>query len=189
MSQQANPRSQTSIAGMVGALVVVVVLVLAWVGFRALTSENEATPVRTVDWRAWVEAGRSEQRLMVFAPEALPPGWRATSVDYVGGNDASWHVGLLTDAGKYVGIEEAQSSSERLVEQYVDEDAERGDDVTIGGETWETWTDAGGDYALVRSIEIGGRPYESLLVVGSAPAKEVRDFAASLSGGTVRLAG
>jgi hypothetical protein len=58
--------------------------------------------------------------------------------------------------------------------------------VTVAGETWQTWTDSGGDYALVRSVEVGGRPYESVLVGGSAPAATVKDFAATLRSGTVK---
>ncbi|HEY0905120.1 MAG TPA: DUF4245 family protein [Marmoricola sp.] len=189
MSQPGNPRTQRSFAGMAGALIVVVVLVLLWFGFRALTSENEPTPVRTVDWQAWVKSGRAEHQLLTFAPTRLPAGWRATSVDYAGGRDAHWHVGMLTDTGRYVGIEESTSSTDDLVEQYIDEEAERGEDVVVDGQTWQTWTDDGGDYALARSVEVGGRPYESVLVGGSAPAADIRDFVETLTTGSVRLAG
>lgn len=185
MSQPASsPRSQRSVGAMVAALVVVLVIVVIWV--RLAGPDEEQTPIRTVDWAAWVKAGRAEQQLMVFAPAELPDGWRARAVKYVGGNDAHWRLALLTDAGRYVGIEESRSSTRELVEQYVDEDAERGEDVTVAGETWQTWTDAGGDYAVVRSVELDGRPYESVLVVGSAPADEIRDFAGTLTAGTVK---
>jgi hypothetical protein len=186
MSQPVNPRTQRSVAGMVGALIVVVLIVVAVVVFRS--SGQEATPVKTVDWTPWVKAGRAEQQLMTFAPTTLPEGWRATSVKYISGNEAHWHLGLLTDAGKYVGIEESRASTEDLAEQYVDQDAVRGKDVTVAGEIWQTWTDDGGDYALVRSVEVGGRPYESVLVGGSAADSAIEDFAGTLIGGTVRLA-
>ena len=187
MSQTTNPRAQRSVAAMVGALIVVVTIGLVWV--KVGGSDEKPTPVHTVDWAAWVKAGRSDQLLMVFAPPRLPAGWRATSVQYSGGNNARWHVGMLTDTGKYVGIEESRSSTEDLVDQYVDQDAVRGKDVTAAGETWQTWTDAGGDYALVRSVEVGGRPYESVLVGGSAAPSSIRSFVDSLTAGTVRVAG
>jgi len=189
MSQPVNPRMQRSTAGMAGALIVVVLIVVGWVGFRALTSDKKPTPVRTVDWSAWVKAGRADQQLLLVAPDRLPSGWRATSVDYNSGHDPRWHLGLLTDHGKYVGIEESQSSTKDLVEQYVDENAERGEDVTVAGETWQTWSDSGGDHALVRSVEIGGRPYESVLVGGSASTSAIRDFVETLQAGEVRPAG
>lgn len=187
MSQAANPRTNRSFAGMVGALVVVVVLVVLVVALNS--SNDKPTPVRTVDWVAWAKAGRAEHELMLFAPEKLPAGWRATSVQYTGSVDARWHLGLLTGSGTYVGVEESRASTRDLVEQYVDQDAVQGKDVSVGGQTWEAWTDAGGDYALVRSVEVGGRPYESVLVGGSASPSAIRAFAASLTSGTVKPAG
>lgn len=187
MSQPTAARPPRSAGAMAAALVVVVLLVVGVVWFRS--SGEEDTPVRTVDWAAWVKAGRAEQQLMVFAPTALPKGWRATSVEYAGGTGAHWHLGMLTDTGKYVGIEESRDSTKDLVEQFVDENAVVGKDVEVGGQSWQTWTDSGGDYALVRSIEIGGASSESVLVVGSASPAAVREFAASLTGGTVKAAG
>lgn len=184
MSQTAPSRPPRTVAGMVGALIVVVLIGVVWVTIGG--SDQKETPVRTVDWAAWVKAGRTDQQLMVFAPEHLRPGWRATSVEYTSGAGARWHLGLLTDTGKYVGIEESHASTKDLVEQYVDEDAVRGGDVTVGGARWEAWTDSGGDYALVRSVSSGGRPDESVLVGGSASPGVVKDFAGTLTSGTVR---
>jgi hypothetical protein len=172
---------------MVVALVVLILLVLVWA--RLAGPGGESSAVRSVDWKAWVKAGRADQRLLVFAPAALPEGWKARAAKFTGGNEAHWRLAMLTDAGKYVGIEESYASTESLVEQYVDEDAERGGDVTVAGEVWQTWTDSGGDYALVRSVELGGRPYESVLVVGSAPDEQIREFVGTLTSGSVKLAG
>lgn len=184
-TERPGPRPPRTFGAMTGALVFLLLVVLGWVGFHALTSDKKATPVPTVDWSAWVKAGRSEQRLATFAPDRLPAGWRATSVHYVGGNQPQWHLGMLTDQGRYVGIEEALAATKDLVSQYVDESAVRGKDVRLGGETWQSWSDSGGDHALVRSVVVGGRPYESVLVGGSADAATVQRFAATLTAGTV----
>jgi hypothetical protein len=187
MSQPTTARPPRSVGAMAAALLVVVVLVVAVEAFRQAGEKSTDTP--SVDWSAWVKAGRAEQQLMLFAPTSLPKGWRATSVDYSGGTGAHWHLGMLTATGKYVGIEESRASTTELVEQYVDQDAVAGKDVTVAGQTWKTWTDSGGDYALVRSIEVGGSAYESVLVVGSAAPEAIREFAASLQSGTVKAAG
>ena len=184
--ERPGPRPPRTFGAMAGALVFLLLVVLGWVLFRAVTSDHNPTPVRTVDWSAWVKAGRAEQRLAIFAPESLPSGWRATSVDYTGGNTPQWHLGMLTGEGKYVGVEESLTSTKDLVEQYIDEEAVRGKDVTVGGATWQSWSDAGGDHALVRSVEVDGRAYESVLVGGSAPEETVERFAGSLSGGPVK---
>jgi hypothetical protein len=86
-------------------------------------------------------------------------------------------------------VEESRDGIEDLVEEHVDAGAERGRDVTIAGETWQTWTDTGGDYAVARSVRAGDRAVESVLVVGTAPEAEIRELAGSLEGGTLRLAG
>src|SRR3954447_8309688 len=187
MSQPVNPRTPRSFAGMAGALIVVFVLVVVVVWVRS--SGQQANPVRAVEWKPWVKAGRAEHVLLLVAPEQLPRGWRAASAQYLSGNDPRWHLGLLTDAGKYVGVEESRASTRDLAEQYVDAAAVRGKGVTDGGQAWQTWTDAGGDYALVRAIEVDGRPYESVLVGGSASPQAVRSFASTLTSGTITPAG
>lgn len=188
MSQIERPgrRPPQTFGAMTGALIFLVLVVLGWVVFRAVTSDHKTTPVRTVDWAAWVKAGRAEQALALHAPRALPSGWRATSVNYAGGNQPRWHLGMLTDRGKYVGIEESRSTTRKLVEQYVDPNAVRGQDVEVGGETWQTWSDPGGDHALVRSVEVDGRPYESVLVGGSADQAVVERFVGTLETGPIK---
>jgi hypothetical protein len=186
MSQSQQPgtpgRYQRSSNGLVGAMIVTVVLVLAFVGIRSLTSDNVSTPVEKVDYLTAMKAGRADHKLMTVAPERLPSGWKATSANYVTGMSPSWHLGLLTAGNKYVGVEEAQTSTDKLAEEHVDVSATRGKDVTIAGQKWQTWTDGGGDYAVARSLVVGGTTVESWMVVGTAPEKEIRDFAGTLVG-------
>ncbi len=163
-------------------MVVTVLAVIAFVAIRSVTTDNEPTPVRSVDWTAMLRAGRADHKLLVMAPTTLPRGWKATSADYQTGMSPTWHLGLLTDGRKYVGVEEARGGVQDLVDEHVDPDATQGKDVTIDGQTWQTWRDAGGDYAVSRSLEISGEVYESWLVVGTAPEGTIRDFAGSLEG-------
>jgi hypothetical protein len=170
-------------------MIVTVLAVVAFVAFRAIFSDTDPTPVRAVDYTATVKTARAEDELLVLAPPQLPVGWKATSATYTSGVKPAWHLGLLTDDGSYVGVEESRDSIEELVEEHVDPEARRGEDVTINGRTWQTWVDDGGDYAVARSLRAGGRLVESWLVVGTAPEAEIRDFAGSLEGGELSLAG
>ena len=88
---------------------------------------------------------------------------------------------MLTDKGDYIGVEEALGGAKDLVEEHVDPDAVQGKDVTVDGTEYQTWTDAGGDYALSREVD-NGDVTQSVLVVGSAPASTIRDYTASLKG-------
>jgi len=162
-------------------IVALAVALGAAIGWYYVGQPSESVqPVKTVDWSAWVKAGRAEDALVVFAPESLPDGWRATSATYLGGNEARWRVGMLTDTGKFVGLEETYESVRALVERVVDENATQGPEVTINGRTWRSWTDSGGDYAVSIEVEVVGGRSESVLVAGSASDEEIREFAASL---------
>jgi hypothetical protein len=137
-----------------------------------------------VEWQPMVRAGRADHKLVLMAPASLPSGWKATSAEYLTGPRPTWHLGLLTDKNKYVGVEEAAGGVQGLVDEHVDADAEKGPEVTIAGETWQSWHDLDGDYAVSRTLEALSGGSESVLVVGSAPAATIRDFAGSLRGGT-----
>jgi hypothetical protein len=167
--------------GMLGALVVVIGVVAVFVVWRAVNRDNEGVPPQTVDYRPWLSSVHSDGRLVGWAPESLPKGWRATSATYTSGASPHWHLGVLTAAGQYVGVEEGLDPLEVQVHQYVDPAARRGPDVRLGGRAWQTWTDAGGDYAVARQLKApAGTIPETLLVVGSATPREVRDYATSL---------
>lgn len=166
---------------MVGALVVLLLCIGAYVGFRALVRDNRTRPPQSVEYASWARAGRNDHRLATLVP-ALPRGWRATSASYTSGVQPHWHLGVLTDRGRYVGVEESVDPTEDQVHQYVDEQADAGPVVRIAGRTWRSWTDSGGDYAVSRrQAAPRGNGQETVLVVGSAPPRQVRAYAASLS--------
>lgn len=162
-------------------IVALAVALVAAIGWYYLGRPDESQrPVQTVEWKPWVKAGRADGKLQMVAPTALPSGWRATSAGYRSGVSPSWHLGMLTDGGKYVGVDEARDTVADLVEQYVDDNATRGADVEINGVTWQTWTDAGGDYALATTVDGPGGDQENVLIGGSAPDAQIRSFAGSL---------
>ena len=174
-------RYQRSASGMVGAMVLLVVLVGGFVGVQALGRDHDVEPVRTVDYRPVAQQARTARTLFVFTPDPMPAGWRATSVSYVPGRAPTWHLGMLTDQGSYVGIEESLATEQDVVEKFVDPDAERGAKVRLRGLTWRVWTDRGGDYALVLSTR-----KQTVLVGGSAGEKDVRALVGRLSLGNLR---
>ena len=176
-------RYQRSSGGLVGAMIVTVVLVLGFAAFRGLFRENPATPVRTVDWSIQVKAGVADKKLTLLAPPSLPAGWKATSASYDTGSSPAWHLGLLTASRKYVGIEEGRSSVADLVAEHVDANAVKGKPVRLGGETWQQWTDSGGDYGLSRTLTGPDRQQESVLVVGSAAEADIRSLVDGLRPG------
>jgi hypothetical protein len=143
-------RYQRSAGGLVGAMVVLFVVVVGWVVLRSLVSEDPVREVRSVDYSQELAAARQSPDLDVVAPSSLPQGWRATTVRYVPGATPEWHLGVLTDRERYVGLEQSTASVTDLVETYVDEAATRRGPVEVAGRRWTSYTDATGDLALVR---------------------------------------
>lgn len=176
MSGQAG-RYQRTAGGMVGAMVVLIAVVLAFVAFRDLNRSDPASPVDEVDYTKAAEVARDAAGIEILAPRSLPAGWRATSVRFADGAEGRWHLGLLTDDDQYVGLEQSDDPVRSMVRTHVDREADRTGGVTIGGDRWSRWADDGGDVALVRRAE-----GTTTLVVGhDVPPDELQGFVASLS--------
>ena len=175
MSGQSG-RYQRSFGGMVGAMLLLVVLIVAWVGFRALTSSQPPSPVQTVDYSSEVPLAKKAATFDLVAPSHLPRGWRATTVSFVDTTPQHWHLGMLTDRSRYVGLEQGHDPVRAFVSRYVDKAAAQGRPVQVAGRPWETWSDSGGDQALVRRAGS-----TTTLVVGhDVPKSELVSFAAGL---------
>ena len=174
MSEQPG-RYQRSFSGMVGAMVVLVLVVAAFVAFRAVNRNDVESPVKALDFSQSAEFAREQARFPLLAPARLPEGWIATSVRFDEGRRQSWHLGMLTDEEKYVGLEQEKESVDAMVEEHVDEQAERGDDVEIDGETWQTFTDEDDDLALVRETDD-----VTTLLVGRVSQETLEELLATL---------
>lgn len=174
MSERAG-RYQRSFPGMIGAMLVLLLVVAAFVVFRDTVRDEPADPVGPVDYLRPAEYARTVADFPVLVPERLPEGWFANGARYVPGDEESWHVGFLTEDREYVGLEQTDRPPAALVEEHVDEEAVQGEDVTIDGVTWQTWTDEGGDTALVREQEA-----VTTLVVGTVDQDTLVEFVRSL---------
>lgn len=167
-------RYERSATGMVGAMIVLLLVVGAFVLFRDLNRTDVDNPAKTVDYQQTLRFAQDQVDFPLLAPPELPEGWRATSVRFVP-EPSRWHLGVLTDEGRYVGLEQSHSSPDNMVETYVDREAVEGEPTQVGGETWRTWTDEGGDTALVREVD-----GVTTLVVGTAGVDVLVDYVESL---------
>lgn len=177
MSQQGG-RYQRSAAGMIGALIVTMAAIAAFVALRAVNRNDLDVDPETVDYLSAVEAVQGVGRDVVY-PATLPSGWRVTSLDSEPGDRPVWGLGMLTDGGAFVGVRQEDDSIDNLVEIYVDEDATEGDPLSLPGglaTSWSTWTDEGGDVGY--ATEVDG---QSVLVYGSAGVADVREMVGLLT--------
>ncbi|MDP9820581.1 DUF4245 domain-containing protein [Nocardioides massiliensis] len=174
-------RYQRSTPALIGSLIVVLAGVGLFVGFRSLVRDDVQVDPRALneqEYAAVLSAARDQ--VPAVAPNALPEDWITTSMRFTPEPTPRFHLGMLTDERRYVGVEQSRAAVERMVSTHVDADAVPGDDVEVtDGElagTWQSWTDDGGDFALTRTFED-----TTVLVVGTAGADTITALAASLT--------
>src|SRR4051794_7883280 len=170
MSEQAS-RYNRSFGGMVGAMVVLLLVIGAFVVFRDLNRNDPPSPVHAVDYGTPARFARQAATFDLVAPKQLPAGWIATSVRFGNGRDQSWHLGCLTGDRRYVGLEQEDAPLDSMLQEFVGEDATRRADVAVGGRTWESWTTPDEDRALVRET-----PGVTTVVVGRVPQSTLETF-------------
>lgn len=181
MSEQPG-RYQRSASGMVGALVVTLLVIGAFVAFRAFSrTDLNARPER-VDYLAQVRYAQESGADVVY-PAELPSGWYATQVTVTPGSPPGLELSMLTADGQYVGLVQSSEPIAQVLTTYVDPHPVAGRPVTVTGRVvshWQTWTDTGGDTAL--AAERGhGSTQESLLVFGTVTEAALERLAGSLT--------
>ncbi len=166
-------RYQRSSNGLIGAMIVTLLAIGAFVLVRSLTRADLEVEREPVDFAAAAEAARGAG-FDVIAPAELPAGWIATAVDLQQTDPPLWGISALTDKDTFVGLRQEEESVSDLVELNIDEDAAEGAPLeldSVVGSTWQTWTDEGGDTGY--AIEYGD---ETVLVYGSASAADLQEF-------------
>ena len=135
VSETGKPGRYTrSTNGLVAALVVTVLAVLAFVVWRAAFRQELEVRPEPYDYLAAVEGAQAAGVDVVY-PGDLPEGWMATRVLLRQGERPEWGISLLTDEERFVGVRQREDSVEDLVEElpvrHRDEELLRG----IGHET------------------------------------------------------
>jgi hypothetical protein len=168
---------------MVGALIVTVLVIVAFVVFRAFDRSDLDVKPEPVDYLAQVRFAQQDAQggADLVYPARLPSGWYGTQVTFSpdGAARPELELSMLTADDEYVGFVQSPATIPELLTTYVDTHPQAGQAVTVDGSVvtrWDTWTDSGGDTALV--AEHG---HESLLVFGTAPQSQLERLAASLT--------
>lgn len=163
-------------------MIVTVLVVVGFVLARAVFRDNGEVRPATVDYAQAVTAARGAG-IQVAYPTSLPAGWDATSVTFEPGPRPKWGLGILTQDGLFAGVQQQDENLDDLLHTFVDENPVQGDDVTVAsalGNTWSTWSDAGGDHAYAAQVQVGEQT-ETVLVYGSASTAELRTLLESLT--------
>lgn len=169
-------RYERSFRGLAGALLVILLVLAVFVGFRGLTRGDQSSPVPAVNYHPELRYAQRQATFRLLAPARLPAGWKATSVNFRPGRDQHWHLGMLTAAQHYVGVEQGDVSVAQMTDAYLRGHPRAGRPVNVAGSTWSTYSTASGDLGVVRRA---GRTTD--LVVGhDVPRRTLLAFLASL---------
>jgi len=160
-------RYQRSAGGMIGAMIILVLIIGAFVIFRSLTRAEVETRPDAVDYLETVGYAHDAD-LDVAYPEELPEDWLATRVDLGSAGNRAWGLTMLTQEGAFAGLRQDDEELSALLETYVDQDTTEREPVEVAGSVatrWQTFTDSGGDTAFAARA---GPQDEWVLVYGSA---------------------
>ncbi|HEX6577968.1 MAG TPA: DUF4245 domain-containing protein [Jiangellaceae bacterium] len=172
-----KPRGQETAGDAVRSLAVLFGVIAAVVVAFTVMRPGPQVP-DPVDYGAALAHVRAEYGYPVLAPDPVPDGWRATSVEHSSEPSGDrWRLGFLTGDDGFVGLEQTDGE----IESYLaDRLAEFSDDGTsrIAGTTWERRIGPGDrpDRALVR-VSDGS----VTIVLGTESYDVLESFAASLT--------
>lgn len=159
-------------------MIVLVLAVLAFVGFRELTREVPVTEMEAIEWVPVAESAVAEGH--PIAVPVLPEKWFVTDIRFEPTAVPTWELAIHTSDNNFMGLSQSDERVDVLIEKYVDENAEEADPVTVtGGDLageWETFTDGGGDFAMVHEDENG-----AVLLYGSASRAEIEKIANTIT--------
>jgi hypothetical protein len=163
--------------GMVGALVVTVGVIIAFVIFRAIIRDDPQVNREAIDYKATVESLQESDLLDPVYPPTLPKGWKAVDATF-DAEELTWSLDLNTADTEFVGVVQSLLPLKDLLETHVDAKASEGNAVMLDSplaSTWSTFTDEGGDYALAAKVK-----GFTVLVFGTASDDEIKDLTAAL---------
>jgi hypothetical protein len=177
-------RYNRSFNGLVGAIIITVLAVVAFAVFRgAFSRDIDETERATVDYVDSVR-GLQQSGVSVVYPATLPDGWRSTGVDVAPverpGDVPALGFDLTTADNHYAGIEVVADDAEGALETVYDE----GDDIAVSdpltgtpglATDWQGWT-VGDDHAFTTAY--GDR---TVVVFGSAGTAGLTDLVGRLT--------
>ncbi|CAM3439786.1 hypothetical protein NODU109028_16960 [Nocardioides dubius] len=163
-------------SGMIGAMLVTVLVVAAYVAFRAINRDDLELEREPIDYLPVVSALQEAGNDGIAYPPTLPNGWNAVDAKQT---PEGWALDLYTSQNRYLGLRQQDRQLRDMVAEFLDGEAEEGDEVEIPGDlgpTWQTFSDRDGDHAIATKV---GEEY--VVVFGSIDLDQIKVFAGSLT--------
>lgn len=166
-----------SLGDMLRSILLIGALLLGLAGLGYWFQVKPDNTVESVDYVTALEAARGDASFEVLAPATLPKGWKATTVRYKTGGPGQWHLGVMTDEGEYIGLEQSAIGTQPAIDRFAPETEPKGS-TEVAGHTWQLRQSKRGETTLVRD-----EGDITIIVTGTASRKVIEDYAASLTAG------
>ncbi|MGR8008541.1 DUF4245 domain-containing protein [Streptomyces hypolithicus] len=101
--------------------------------------DENADPVKAVDYRVELITARRAAPYPVMAPEGLPKTWKATSVSYERTGGDAWHLGFLDPEREYVAVEQSTRPAEKFIHAVSQQATKTDTTQQVGAQTWQRW--------------------------------------------------
>lgn len=176
----ANDRLRKTTRDMVLSLAVIGIPIGLVLLIEPSTPGNPVNAIGSTAFQQTLDAARVAEPFPILVPHGLSSGWQATSETYQepGDGPADWHVGYLAPDGGYVDLDQTtEPFGDFLNDQ--GSDATQGPQVEIGGTYWQFYS--GDKPAALSTILVRNDAKYSVIVAGSAPLRELEQFAQSLT--------
>ncbi|MEV0776254.1 DUF4245 domain-containing protein [Streptomyces sp. NPDC050433] len=150
-----------------------VIVAVAGVIYMANPRDENADPLKAVDYRVELTTAQRVAPYPVMAPRGLPKTWKPTSVSYARQEANAWHLGFLDPDREYVAVEQSTAPAVKYIADVTHDAEDTGKSARVGGETWQRWEGPKYD-ALVRTADgattvvTGTAPYERLVEMAEA---------------------
>ncbi len=172
-------RYERSPSALIGAMIILVVVMGAYVAFRAVTRDQPDLAPEAVDYLSTVTLVQKAGREVVY-PAALPQDWIATRTVVGEAPDESWGLNMLTEDGSFVGVRLDGGDLDSLLKTFVDDEPIEADAGEVPGALeprWQMFTDESGDTAYAAERDSGAW----VLVYGSADPDDLLKIVGSLT--------
>lgn len=173
-------RYPRTFGGLIGSMIVLVLAVLGYYVVQNVTHDEPEVKVEAFDYLPTVRTIQDAGYRVVY-PSSLPSGWIARKDQqlFTPGDRPAWKLPMLTDRGKYVGIQQQDAPLDDLLETYLPKGARQGEDARLRSSvasTWTTWSDGKRDHAFAAKVG-----EDTLLVYGSAPVADLEELIGRLT--------
>lgn len=154
-----------------------VIVAVAGVIYIANPHDENADPLKAVDYRVELTTAQRAAPYPVLAPQGLPESWKPTSVSYARQDGNSWHLGFLDPDREYVAVEQSTGPAQKYIAKVTHDAKDTGKSARVGGDTWQRWEGPKYD-ALVRTADGA-----TTVVTGTAPYERLVEMAEALESG------